>query len=67
MTEDNHVYENALAERVNGILKDEFMLGERLQSHKVAEKMVNEAVYIYNNERLHLALGYMTPEQKYAA
>ena len=67
MTEENHVYENALAERVNGILKDEFMLGERLQSHKIAEKMVNEAVYIYNNERLHLALGYMTPEQKYAA
>ncbi len=67
MTEDNHVYENALAERVNGILKDEFMLGKKLSSHKTAEKMVKEAVHIYNNERLHMALGYMTPEQKHAA
>ena len=67
MTEDNHVYENALAERVNGILKDEFMLGEKLPSQKTAEKMVKEAVHIYNNERLHMALGYMTPEHKHAA
>ena len=66
MTEDNHVYENALAERVNGILKDEFMLGEKLPSHKTAEKMVKEAVHIYNNERLHMAISYMTPEQKHA-
>lgn len=67
MTEENHVYENALAERVNGILKDEFMLGEKLQSFKVAKKMVREAVKTYNEERLHMALDYMTPEQKYAA
>ncbi len=67
MTEENHVYENALAERINGILKDEFMLGEKLQSFKVAKKMVKEAVKTYNNDRLHLALDYMTPEQKYAA
>lgn len=67
MTEENHVYENALAERVNGILKDEFMLGEKLQSFKVAKKMVREAVNTYNNERLHMALDYKTPEWKYAA
>jgi putative transposase len=67
MTEDNHVYENALAERVNGILKDEFLLGEKLQSHKIAENLVRESIYTYNNERLHLALDYMTPEQKHAA
>ncbi len=67
MTEKDHVYENALAERVNGILKDEFLLGERLQSKKIARKMVSQAVEIYNNERLHMALGYVTPQQKYAA
>lgn len=66
MTEENHVYENALAERVNGILKEEFMLGEKLQSHKIAGKMTKEAIYIYNNERLHMAIDYMTPEQKHA-
>jgi transposase InsO family protein len=67
MTEENHVYENALAERVNGILKEEFLLGDKLQSHKTAGKLVKEAINTYNNERLHLALDYMTPEQKHAA
>ena len=43
------------------------MLGEKLPSQKTAEKMVKEAVHIYNNERLHMALGYMTPEHKHAA
>lgn len=61
MTEEDHVYENALAERVNGILKQEFMLGERLPSYKIAKKMVDESVYIYNNERLHTSLNYQTP------
>ena len=67
MTEDNHVYENALAERVNGILKDELQLGEKLLSYSVAKKLVDEAVKIYNEERLHMSLGYMTPVQKHAA
>ena len=67
MTEENHVYENALAERVNGILKDELQLGEKLVSYSVAKKLVDEAVKIYNEERLHMSLGYITPEQKHAA
>lgn len=67
MTEENHVYENALAERVNGILKDELQLGEKLVSFRVAERMVKEAVQIYNEERLHMSLDYMTPAQKHAA
>jgi transposase InsO family protein len=67
MTEENHVYENALAERVNGILKEELQLGERLISHKVGKKLVAEAVKIYNEERLHMSLDYVTPAQKHAA
>ena len=67
MTEENHVYENALAERINGILKDELQLGEKLVSYSVAKKLVDEAVKIYNEERLHMALGYVTPAQKHAA
>ena len=67
MTEENHVYENALAERVNGILKDELKLGEKLLSYYVAKKLVDEAVKIYNEERLHMSLGYITPAQKHAA
>jgi transposase InsO family protein len=67
MTEENHVYENAMAERVNGILKNEFLLGECLPSYTIACKMVKEAVNIYNNERLHMSINYMTPAQKFAA
>jgi putative transposase len=67
MTEENHVYENAVAERVNGILKSEFLLGEKLQSFQVAKELVREAIKIYNNERLHLSLEYQTPASRYAA
>ena len=61
MTEDDHVYENALAERVNGILKDEFLIDLRFSNMKEAEKAVCEAIKIYNEERLHLSLNYRTP------
>ena len=67
MTEENHCYENSLAERVNGILKDEFMLGERLPSLSVARKVVRESISIYNEERLHMSLDYQTPSERYAA
>jgi len=67
MTEQDHVYENALAERVNGILKDEFCLGDTLQSRDVAKELVRESVKIYNQSRLHMSLNYQTPESVYAA
>jgi transposase InsO family protein len=57
----------ALAERVNGILKDEFMLGETLASYEVAYQMVEEAVKIYNDDRPHQSLGYAKPSMKHAA
>lgn len=61
MTEDCHVYENALAERVNGILKNEFLLNETLQNIQTARRMVNQVVNVYNNKRLHNSLGNKTP------
>lgn len=67
MTEQDHVYENALAERVNGILKEEFMLGETLASYTVAQQMVQEAITIYNEERPHLSLNYATPSMRHVA
>lgn len=63
MTERNHCYENALAERVNGILKHEFMLKETFTSLAIAKRALTEAVYLYNTLRPHLALNYQTPEQ----
>ena len=66
MTEENHVYENAVAERVNGILKDEFLLSERLPSFESAIQLAQDSIKTYNNCRLHLSLNYKTPAQCYA-
>jgi len=62
MTEENHCYENALAERVNGILKDEFFLDQCFFSTQHASMATKNAIEIYNSKRLHLSLGYKTPD-----
>lgn len=61
MTEENHCYENAIAERVNGILKDEFYLDQCFVNTFNAAVATKNAIDIYNNKRLHLSLGYKTP------
>ena len=61
MTEENHCYENAIAERVNGILKDEFYLDQCFFSTQHACIATKSAIEIYNSKRLHLSLGYKTP------
>lgn len=61
MTEENHCYENAVAERVNGILKDEFYLDQCFSNTLNAKKAAKSAIEIYNNKRLHLSLDYKTP------
>jgi putative transposase len=67
MTEKDHVYENANAERLNGILKHELMLGGTLPSVAVAKKLVKSSIDLYNNQRLHTALNYRTPSEAHAA
>jgi len=66
MTQENHCYENAKAERLNGILKQEYGLGETLASKAQALAMVDEAVTLYNGHRPHEALGYRCPAQVHA-
>jgi putative transposase len=61
MTEENHCYENAIAERVNGILKDEFYLDQCFFSTAHAKRATKSAIKVYNNKRLHLSLRYKTP------
>lgn len=61
MTEENHCYENAIAERVNGILKDEFFLDQCFLNTSQAKKAGLSAIDLYNNLRLHLSLNYKTP------
>lgn len=60
-------YDNAVAERVNGILKSEFFLDRTFSSIQQARQSVFEAITIYNVERPHLSLDMMTPEMKHAA
>jgi putative transposase len=55
-------YQNALAERVNGILKDEFLFVTATDLAE-ARQLVAQAVHLYNHERPHLALNYLTPNQ----
>jgi transposase InsO family protein len=60
-------YENAVAERVNGILKEEYELGSRFRAKDIAVKTTKEAVNLYNTRRLHSSINFKTPEEKYAA
>jgi transposase InsO family protein len=66
MTDGYDCYQNALAERVNGILKGEFLL-YRPRDLAQARQMVAEAVAIYNAERPHLSLKMQTPDAVHRA
>jgi putative transposase len=67
MTEENHCYENAMAERVNGILKEEFLLDTAFADKDTALKAVKEAIVSYNNLRPHWSLDLCTPQQVHQA
>jgi putative transposase len=67
MTQENHCYENAKAERLNGILKQEYGLGETQATKAGAVTLVDEAVALYNQYRPHGALGYRNPSEVHAA
>jgi putative transposase len=62
MTERDHCAENALAERMNGILKSEYGLGGEFKTKAGAHLAVDQAVHLYNTRRPHTALGYQTPQ-----
>jgi transposase InsO family protein len=62
MTEQDHCAENALAERMNGILKSEYGLGREMKAKEQARRAVDEAVHLYNTRRPHTALNYRFPE-----
>lgn len=66
MTDGYDCYQNALAERVNGILKTEFLL-VLPKDLAEAQKMVDQSVQTYNTRRPHLALKYKTPDAVHRA
>lgn len=60
-TEKYDPYENAVAERINQTLKYEFGLIKPIPTIEIANKILSEAVEIYNNERRHRSLQMQTP------
>src|SRR5512142_1833470 len=67
MTESHHCAENALAERMNGILKQEYGLGLEFGIKADARRAVDQGVWLYNTQRPHTALDYQTPAQVHQA
>lgn len=65
MTEKSDPLENAIAERVNGILKDE-LLEKRFESFREARDKIDEAVSTYNHLRPHLSIDLLTPAEAHA-
>jgi transposase InsO family protein len=63
MTELNHCAENSVAERLNGILKQEYGLGRTFINRQQARRAVDEAVWLYNNRRPHTSLQYRIPSE----
>ncbi len=63
MTEEDHCAENALAERMNGILKSEYGLGREFKTKAMAREAVKEAVFLYNTRRPHSALNMRIPQK----
>ena len=63
MTEVLHCYENAMAERVNGILKQEYELDGVFRTKEQAVKAFEQAVFLYNNRRPHMGIGYKIPSE----
>ena len=63
MTEQYDPYENAIAERVNGILKQEFLFGIKLKDLDLMNQLVGESIAIYNQRRPHESCYLETPEK----
>lgn len=63
MTQNSDPYENAVAERINGILKQEFLIDKYNQSLDVMKSIVKEAINTYNQLRPHYSNYMLTPNQ----
>ncbi len=65
MTRGGAPHENAVAERVNGILKTEYLISDKKQSPKDCKRLVKQAIKLYNNDRPHWNLNFKTPSEVY--
>ena len=63
MTQDGSPYDNAVAERINGILKDEFGLDAVFDDIEQLKKQTKQSIETYNLKRPHLSCSMLTPQQ----
>lgn len=63
MTDNGDPLENAVAERVNGIIKGEYLECYNVADLEGARELLDRAVAMYNGERPHMSIGYKTPDQ----
>jgi len=62
MTENGDPLENAIAERINGIIKDEYLETYEIDNLTNAKKLLKTTVELYNSERPHMSISNFTPE-----
>jgi len=63
MTENSDPLENALAERINGIIKEEYLNAYEVNSIKEARSLLSDVIELYNNERPHMSIGNLVPNE----
>jgi putative transposase len=63
MTENGDPLENAIAERINGIIKEEYLNCYQVNNLSEAEELLNQVVQLYNEERPHMSIGNIVPSQ----
>ena len=61
MTESGDPLDNAIAERINGIIKEEYLLNHVVKNLKQAKQLLKSVINLYNNERPHMSIGNLTP------
>lgn len=61
MTENGDPLENAIAERINGIIKEEYLQNYSVENFNQAQELLDSVIRLYNEERLHMSIGYLTP------
>ena len=63
MTESGDPLENAVAERVNGIIKEEYLTNYEVKNYQEAKFLLSSVVALYNSERPHMSIGNLTPSE----
>jgi transposase InsO family protein len=63
MTQNSDLYENAVPERINGILKQEFYINKHNKDLSIMKEIIKETLDTYNEKRPHLSNHMLTPNQ----